>query len=377
MAKTKTDVSGKGSNIIAEREYAKSIGVKSPTVLNKEQLDEAVRRRELEIGITQKKHSVYDFSPEERIALAHGLKGRMRLLKMVSGYFRSFPEGDGVLRRDPFCELPESDVYVPADFVSEYGIKNGDRVIGNVGVLYYNKARVLKNVRYVNEEPTTRPSVRVPFEELSADRVSERVALRGNHALVSIIDNILSFGMGESLAVTGVSRESAAYFENAAAEIFKGLCMAFDGTVFGIFENGGSDFKKLLMSVINPETTAVNGTKDDHAFLLEMMKRTVERGENAVVVICSESCDIKPFMEAAKAYSSASLTVIAFTSVSVAADAVIPFNGMNVVTSELGNVSSVYVCGAERHKKVYRALSRIPECTPDELTELFTEYVNE
>ena len=113
MAKTKTDVSGKGSNIIAEREYAKSIGVKSPTVLNKEQLDEAVRRRELEIGITQKKHSVYEFSPEERIALAHGLKGRMRLLKMVSGYFRSFPEGDGVLRRDPFCELPESDVYVP------------------------------------------------------------------------------------------------------------------------------------------------------------------------------------------------------------------------------------------------------------------------
>ena len=103
----------------------------------------------------------------------------------------------------------------------------------------------------------------------------------------------------------------------------------------------------------------------------------MERGENAVVVICSESCDIKPFMEAAKAYSSASLTVIAFTSVSVAADAVIPFNGMNVVTSELGNVSSVYVCGAERHKKVYRALSRIPECTPDELTELFTEYVNE
>ncbi len=377
MAKTKTEVSGKGSNIISEREYAKSIGVKSPTVLNKEQLDEAVRRRELEIGITRKKHSVYDFDPEEREALAQGLSGRMRLLKMVSGYFRPFPEGDGVMRRDPFRELPESDVYVPQTFVKEYGIECGDRVIGNVGVLYYNKARVLKSVRYVNEEPTTRPSVRVPFEKLITDRVSEKVAIRGNHALVSIIDNILSFGMGESLAVTGMRRENAAYFENAAAEIFKGLCMAFDGTVFGIFENGCGDFKKLLVSVINPETTVINGTKDDHKFLLEMMKRTVERGENAIVVICAPSCDVRPFIEAAKASISASLTCIAFTSVSVTADALIPFNGTDIITSGLGNASSVYISGAERHKKTYRALSRIPDCTPDELTELFTEYVNE
>ncbi len=377
MARTKTDVSGKGSNIIAEREYAKSIGVKSPTVLNKEQLDEAVRRRELEIGITSKKHSVYEFGPDERRALAKGLSGRMRIIKMVSGYFRPFPEGDGVLRRDPFCELPESDVYVPESFVKEYGIKSGDRVIGNVGVLYYNKARVLKNVRYVNEEPTTRPSVRAAFEEMAADRTSEKVEIRGNHALVSIIDNILAFGMGESLAITGVRRENAAYFENAAAEIFKGLCMAFEGTVFGIFENGGSDFKKLLVSVMNPETTVINGTKDDYSFLLEMMKRSVERGENAAVVISAPSCDVKPFIDAAKAYKSASFTCIVFTSVSLSADAVIPFNGLQINTAGLGNSSSVYICGAERHRKIYRALSRIPDCTPDELTELFTEYVNE
>lgn len=353
------------------------IGVKSPTVLNKEQLDEAVRRRELEIGITRKKHSVYEFTPEERKALVGGLNGRMRTLKMFSGYFRPFEEGDGVLRRDPFFELPESDVYVPESFVKEFGIKSGDRVIGNVGVLYYNKARVLKSVRYVNEEPTTRPSVRVAFEGMTVDRTSEKVELRGNHALVSIIDNILAFGMGESLAVTGVRRENAAYFENAAAEIFKGLCIAFEGTVFGVFENGSCDFKKTLVSVFNPETTVINGTKDDVAFLLDMMKRTVERGENAVAVIYAPSCDIKPFIDAAKAYKNASFTCIAFTSVSVAADAVIPFDGLRIITSGLGNSASVYVCGAERHKKIYRALSRIPDCSPDELTELFTEYVNE
>ena len=374
MPKVKTDKSGPGSNIRAERAYAKSIGVKSPTRMNKEQLDEAVRRRELELGITREKHSIYDFTPDERDTLEAGLRGKHRTYQMVSGYFCAFAEGDGVLRRDPFEILPEADIYVSRSLVDKCGIRNGDRITGNVAVLFYNKVRVLKTVRYVDGDAMIRSAVRVDYPELSVDKISHKLDIHGNHSMVAIIDRVLNLGMGESLVISGRSESNSGYFAKAAAAVFKGLCAGFDGIVYGIFDK---ESKSALATAYNPETTIISGNESMFAFMREMIKRTAERGENSVVVIDSDECDARPFIAMAKAYRNASVTVMVFTSGAYETDARISFDGCMINGEETGNTLASYICGPDRARSAYRALARIGKATPDELLGKFTEYVNE
>lgn len=370
------DKSGPGSNIRAERAYAKSIGVKSPTRLNKEQLDEAVRRRELELGITREKHSIYDFTASERDTLEAGLRGKHRTYQMVSGYFRAFAEGDGVLRRDPFEMLPEADIYVPKSFVSKCGMRDGDRITGNVAVLFYNKVRVLKTVRYVDGDAMVRSAVRVPYEKLSEDKISHRLDIHGNHSMVAIIDRVLYLGMGESLVVSGRCEDNAEYFASASAAVFKGLCAGFDGVVYGIFDGEGR--RSALTTAYNPETTVLGGTEDAYAFMREMIRRTVERGENAAVVIDNDLCDVRPFLAMAKAYRHSSVTVIVFSAGRYdEAEAHVTFVGSDIDGGETGNTSASYICGLERARSAYRVLGRIGRATPDVLLEKFTEQINE
>ncbi len=374
VPKVKTDKSGPGSNIRAEREYAKSIGVKSPTRMNKEQLDEAVRQRELELGITREKHSIYDFTSAERMTLEAGLRGKHRAYQMVSGYFRAFPEGDGVLRRDPFDVLPESDIYVPAALVKKCDMREGDRITGNVAVLFYNKIRVLKSARYVDENAMVRSPVRRDYATLAEDKVSRRLDIYGNHSMVALTDRVISLGMGESLVVSGRCGANAAYFDEAAAAVSKGLCAGFDGIVYGVY---GSDGRRLLGAAYNPETTITGGDEDACAFMREMIRRTAERRENAAVVINDVTADAVPFLAMAKAYRDSSVTVIAFTERDHVADAHIVFDGAEIDCTETGNSLASYICGMNRSRAMSRALGRIGRATPDELLSEFTEYVNE
>lgn len=376
MPKIKTDKSGPGSNIREERIYAKSIGVKSPTTMNKEELDEAVRRRELELGITRGKHSIYDYTAEERETLEPGLRGKHRTIQMSSGFFHAFEEGDGVLRRDPFEPLPEADVYVPKTLVDKCRLREGDRITGNVAVLFYNKLKVLKTVRYVDGDAMVRSAVRTAYEDMLRDKPSRKADIHGNHSMVAILDRVLSFGMGESLVICGRSEENSTYFDNAAAALFKGFCAGFDGIVYGVFE-GSREYKAMLTGVYNPETTIFNGDEDGAAFMREMIKRSVERRENSVVVINAPTFDVRPFLAAAAAYQGASVTVIAFTDKFYEADAHVTFEGNTINCTETGNSLATYICGPERYRASNRALLRIGSATPDDLLAKFTEYVNE
>ena len=376
MAKLKTDLSGKGSNIRNERAYAKSIGVKSPTVLTKAQLDEAVRLRELELGISKEKFNIYDFSPDERKSLYPRITAKTRI-QMFTGYFDPFEEGDGVLRRDPYRAIPETDVYVAKELVDEYRMLAGDRVVGNVSVVPYNNVRVLKNVKYVNEEPTSRPVLRKPYDEMTDVPVSGRVEVGGNNALAGIIQDVLCLGHGQSLSVSGYSPVTRGFFEHAAVELIKGLYMRFDGNVFGIFEKVSSDNERLLAPVLNPETVLLDGDRSQYPFMLEMMKRSVERGVNAVAVIYAPDYDAKAFVSAAKAKKDAGLTVIAFTREEIGAQATVVFDGKSVSVGRLNNPLASLVCGTDRHKRIFRALSSMDDAPPDNVLSEFTELMNE
>lgn len=374
VPKIKTDKSGPGANIRAERAYAKSIGVSSPTRLNKEQLDEAVRRRELELGITREKHSIYDYTSEERSVLETGLRGKHRTYNMVSGYFRAFPEGDGTLLRDPFADLSDADIYVPASRVKACDMREGDRITGTVAVLFYNKLRVLKNVMYVDGDSKVRSAARPEYSDLAADVPSRKIDILGNHSMVAVIDRVIGLGMGESLVVSGRNGDNAGYFAKSASAVFKGLRAGFDGVVYGIF---AADAKERLGMAYDPDTTMLGDSAEKCAFMREMIRRTLERNEHAVVVTDNDGVDISPFLAMAKAYRRASVTVISFTAEPYAADARVVFDGALIDCAETGNTGTSRISGPERARAAFRALQRIGKATPDELLGKFTEYVNE
>lgn len=376
MAKLKTDLSGDGSNIRTEREYAKSIGVKSPTVLKKAQLDEAVRRRELELSITRDKHSIYDFSFEARKLLDPQTASKARS-QVAIGYFRSFPEGDGVLRRDPFTAIPETDVYVTAEIVQSCGLTDGDRVVGNFGYISQNNIRVLKSVKYVNDVSVIVSMKRTAFEDIPSVTPSEKVGMSGNNAIIGIIRNILCLGQGQSLCVSGLTMSNFSEMEKAAAELLKGLYMSFDGNVFGIFEGISENCRHTLAPVINPESMIVNGDRSEYGFLLSIMKHSVERKTPAVLVLFSVDYDASEFLRSVKATVDASLTVIAFSGTKRGAQAKIVFNGSDIVINELINTESARVCGMSRHRKIFRALSQMSDADPDSILTKFTELMNE
>lgn len=373
VPKIKTEKSGPRSGIRAEREYAKSIGVPAPTRLNKEQLDEAVRRRELELGITGEKHSIYDFTPEERKTLESGLRGKHRAYRMVSGYFRAFPEGDGVLRRDPFAILPEADTYIPASYVRACDIREGDRITGVGAVLFYNKIRVLKSVHYVDGDSKRRSPLRTDYAELPAGRVSHKVDLHGNHSIVALVDRVLALGMGESLVISGRREENETYFSEAAIALCKALRAGFDGVTYAVLGSGG---RKALDAAYDPETTITGGGEGDCAFMREMIKRTVERGENAAVVLADPDRDARPFLDMAKAYEDASVTVIAFTREAFPADAHIAFDGGEIDGENTGNLLMAEICGKMRAAAAVKATRRIKRAKPDDFIEAFTKYVS-
>lgn len=375
VAKLKTDLSGKGSNIRIERTYAKSIGVKSPTVLTKAQLDEAVRLREIELGITKEKFNIYDFSPEERKSLCPRVTAKTRI-QMFTGWFRPFPEGDGVLRRDPYKEIPEADVYVSSEFATAYRMLPADRVVGNVSVVAYNNVRVMKSVKYVNEEPTSRPLMRKRFENMPDVPVSAKVEIGGNHALGGIIQDALCLGVGQSLAVTGMTEDNRAVFERAAVELIKGLYMRFGGDVYGIFEGLSPENSRALAPVLNPETVLLDGDREEYPFLLESMKRSVERGVPAIAVIFAPDYDSREFINASRAKSDAGLGTVVFGG-KIDAQATVAFDGGDIVVGELSNPKSSLICGSEKHKRIFRALARIEDAPPDKVLSEFTELMNE
>lgn len=377
MAKLKTELSGKGSNIRVEREYAKRIGVRSPTTLSKARLDEAVRRRELELGITREKYNIYDFTADERRSLGSAAYVKTSI-QMLTGFFKPFPEGDGILRRDPFSVIPENDVYVSVGLAEKYGMLPGDRVVGDVGVVPYNhRVRMLKNVRYINEEPSTRRSERIPFDDIPAVVPSSRIRIYGNNAVLGIVQDILCLGQGQSLVISGLNESNAVIAENAAVDLLKGLYMSFDGNVFGIFDGVSEKCRYSLSSVVNPETMIIDGEPDEYAFLLEMMKRSVERKVPAAAVLYMPGSCAGEFAAAAKATSDASLTVIILTDESVPSQARMRLKGGLVEVKSLVNEGSAYVCGEQRHRKIFRVLSAVGDGTPDEVLAKFTELVEE
>lgn len=376
VAKLKTDVSGKGSNIRVEREYAKSIGVKSPTVLTKAQLDEAVRLRELELGITKERHTVYDCSPEERASLYSQISVKPRI-QMFTGFFRPFPEGDGVLRRDPFEPLPEADVYVARELADEFRMMPGDRIVGNVSVLYYNSVRVLKNVRYINDEPATaRPAVRQRFDDMPAMEPSASVRIGGNGAVAGILQDMIRLKEGQSLAITGAGGD-VGYFERMAVDLIKGLYMSFRGDVYGIFEGVSEDCERALRPFRNPESTIVNGSRGEYPFLLEMMKRSAERKVPAVAVIYAPKCDVGDFLRASKAMSHTSLTVIAFTEDAKDADAVLPFEGERISVSGIKVVPTGDAGSRRLDMRAAELIGRMEDGLPDSVLSAFTELIHE
>ena len=345
-------------------------------MLSKAQLDEAVRLRELELGISKEKYNIYDFSPEERKSLYPRITAKTRI-QMFTGYYDPFEEGDGVLRRDPYRAIPETDVYVAKELAEAYRMLAGDRVVGNVSVVPYNNVRVLKNVKYVNEEPTSRPVARQPFDEMTDVPVTVGVDVGGNNALAGIIQDVLCLGHGQSLSVSGYGPVTSGFFERAAVELIKGLYMRFDGNVFGIFEKLSPDNERLLSPVLNPETVLLDGDRAQYAFMLEMMKRSVERGVAAIAVIFAPDYDVKEFVNAAKAKKDAGLTVIAFTRQEVGAQATVIFDGERVSVGRLNNPQASFVCGTDRHKRIFRVLSRMEDAPPDNVLSEFTELMNE
>ncbi len=376
MARLKTELSGEGSNIRTEREYARSIGVKSPTVLNKAQLDEAVRRRELELNITKDKCSIYEFATEERLALDGYAAPKLRVRNVI-GYFRPFPEGDGVLRHDPFTRVPETDVYVPRDIAQKCRLIEGDRVTGSFGYLSQNNIRILKSARYINDLTVGASLRRIAFDRLISVRPTEKLRITGNNALIGIIKNILCLGQGQSLSVSGLEMDNFSLLESAAAEVLKGLYMSFAGNVYGIFEGISDDCKRTLEPVINPESMIVDGGRAEYNYLLSIMKRSVECKIPAVLVLFSSDYDPSEFLRTVKATEDASLTVITFTKAKRSAHAKIVFNGNNIVISELINTDSARICGLSRHRKIFKALSQMKDGEPDATLTKFTELANE
>lgn len=362
-------------NILQMRKYAKSIGVRNPTVLNKAQLDEAVRRRELELGITREKHNVYDYSAEERKSLAVMTSSRNRVHTFV-GYFCPFAEGDGVLRRDPFSTIPENDAYVCADFVRDCGLIAGDCIVGNICFVSYNNIRVLRSIKRINEETVSKSLERIPFDSLPAVKPSRGFKIPGNNALIGIIREILCLGQGQSLCVSGIDAANRAYAEQAATELLKGLYLMFEGNVYGIFDSVSGECRKSLETVVNPESMIVNGAREEYGFLLEMMKRSVEYKTSAAAVVFAPECDAEAFVRAAKTTEDASLTVFVFSEADAGAQAKIVFDGGNIVVDSLVNPLSAYVCG-NKHRKIFQTLARMENTNPDDTLTKFTEMMYE
>lgn len=352
------------------------IGVKSPTTLSKAQLDEAVRLRELELGLSNVKHSIYDFTASERHALIPNLRAKTRI-QMYSGYFVPFKEGDGVLRRDPFFSVPETDVYVTKKYVDENNMRVGDRIVGSVSYAQFNNTRILKSVKYINEESTSHPIKRLSFDDLERAPVAGAVETGGNNALVGIIQDIVCLGKGQSLSVSGYNPNNRELFERAAIDLLKGLNIRFDGVVYGIFENLLPDNKTELDQCRNPETLLYNGSAEQYEYMLEMMKRSIERGENAVIVIFAPDYDVKIFLEAARAVGEIGLTVIAFTAEEIEAEAKIHFQDSIVVADKLSNPKASLVCTINREKRRTKALKKLRDTDPDSLLSEFTELANE
>ncbi|MBR6788237.1 MAG: hypothetical protein IKM44_00295 [Clostridia bacterium] len=365
MAKLKTERSGKGANIRAEREYAKMIGVKSPTTLTKAQLDEAVRQREIELGIIKERHNLYDYAPFERASLAPQAE-TSATIKLYSGYFMPFPEGDGALRRDPYKNTPETDAYVSLYLAKTYNLKKGDRVSGTALRAECNRVRVMKKIRYVNEDTLKYPILR--FEDIPTIVPSKRIRMSGNNALIGVIQDIVGLVCGQSLCIKGVddNNETIGY---SIAEVLNGLCTTFNGEVFAIIENMPEKANAILSQIVNPETTIVNGDRKEYSMLLELAKRVVERGENAVIVAYAPTVDLTWLTSQARATENASLTVIAVGQ-SLSSDAELTFSGEKILAQSIIRSKGVKT---ERENKVMKIIKNLCDGTPDELLSAFTE----
>lgn len=374
MAKLKTDLSGTNSNIRVERAYAKSIGVKSPTVMSKLQLDEAVRLRELELGIAREKQTIYDFAPTEREKLYAQIPPKTSI-QMYTGYFVPFKEGDGVLRRDPFELNSELDVYVAKDIVEQYDMHEGDRVVGNVCTMCFNNIRVLKNVRYFNDETTTGGTVNLArYDEI--DSVTPETILRigGNTTFASIVQNVLNMAEGQSLLVTGMDESNKEMFEEIAIDIYTSLNMWFTGDVYGIFNIYSPEGLSKIYKSRNPESMIINGTDHDSAMLMQMIKRSVERKNSAVIVLFNVKDRLEQFISLAKATTKATVTVIAFAEDGGEADIIVPFNGNKIVSNKIRRAISEN--SSFTIKKAMK-IKEMNECTPEEFLNEFMEQFNE
>lgn len=366
MATRKVKLSGRDSNIHVKRKYAKKIGVKAPTRLSKAQLDEAVRRRELELGLTRHKFNLYEFSPEERRTLVSNATPRTHM-QMFAGYFCPFREGDGVLRRDPFKDTPESDVYVSEENVRSFNIVAGDRVVGDIGLVPGNRIKILRRLRYLNEEPA-KPMRRVLFEDLESYEPSIPIGIEGNNAILKLLTNVLSLVGGRSVCVTSVSDSDTPMLEQVALDILKGLYISFGGEVFGIFENVSEKISEELEPLLNPEAVVLDGDRSEYPYMLEMMKRSVERGIPAVAVIYAPCVDVTDFVEAVKATETASLTVIVVGGMTETDGRIIIRDGV-VLVDEL--VSAGRSDDPFSRKKLERLKK---DGTPDELLLQFTDF---
>ncbi len=366
MAKRKVQLSGKGSNIHVQRIYAKRIGVKAPTRLPKAQLDEAVRRREIELGLTRHKFNLYDFTFEERCTLVSNAAPRTHI-QMFAGYFCPFREGDGVLRRDPFRDTPEADVYVSAEQVKSAGMVAGDRVVGDVGLVPGNRIKVLRRLRYLNEEPVTKRIGRVLYDDLAAYEPSIPLGIESNNAVVKLLTNILSLVGGRSVCITSVSNSDTPLLEQTAVDILKGLYMSFGGEVFGIFETMHGRAALDLEPLLNPEAVILDGDRTEYPYMLEMMKRSVERGIPAVAVIYAPCVDVSDFVEAVKATETASLTVIVVGGMTET-------DGRMIIKDGVVLVDELVSAGRSDDPFSQKKLERLKkDGTPDELLMLFAE----
>ena len=354
MAKLKTGLSGKDANIRVEREYAKSIGVKSPTTLSKAQLDEAVRRREIELGIIRERYNLYDYAPFERESLASQADTRLRA-QLFTGYYKPFPEGDGVLRRDPFANTPESDAYVAKSIAEKYDLRLGDKVLADVVRAECNRIRVVKKFRHINDRPASKEMMR--YDEMMRIDPTAPFKILGNNALIGVIQDVLDLRGGQSRLVSGCENNEA--LSESIAELIKAFYNSYNGEVFCIIEGLSQPAKEIISSVINPESMIIDGDRDEYPIVMETAKRAVENGTPATVVIYAPSFDATELIKSAGAVDSASLTVIAFAQ-GKTYDILLPFNRDKISVDLIKSTNS-------------ESIKELSDGTTDEILTAYTE----
>lgn len=159
----------RGIPIGSLREFAKEIGVKGPTTMPKEALENAVYVRLKEIEESRKAPSELMHGKSRAEILDKSLvtendrekfdpyspKRTTAGLETVTGRFRPYVSGDGIISARL---LPTSeDVFVNSGFVESAQLKYGDKVEGRFAVSEESSLKILAEIVRVNDRDVSEP----------------------------------------------------------------------------------------------------------------------------------------------------------------------------------------------------------------------------